>query len=190
MLINPATIDPLALPSVSLQERSQLPARSCIYFAIDSQGVVQYIGRTVNLKNRWSSHHCYGHLKRIGNVRIAYIEVSDHNLLAEIENALISHFNPPLNTFQLWSKSYQNIPPGAVKIRRYTDIEISGLGGKIKQARKADGRSVEVLAGEADISRSYWHDIEAERIRDALPEDTLRKIERVLGIDLGVKFDD
>ncbi|MDZ8086396.1 MAG: helix-turn-helix transcriptional regulator [Nostoc sp. DedQUE12b] len=77
-----------------------------------------------------------------------------------------------------------------MKIRRYTDIEISGLGGKIRQARKADGRSVEVLAGEADISRSYWHDIEAERIRDALPEDTLRKIERVLGIDLGVKFDD
>ncbi|MGF2037355.1 MAG: helix-turn-helix domain-containing protein [Nostoc sp. CmiVER01] len=190
MAINPATIDPLALPSVSLQERSQLPARSCIYFAIDSHGVVQYIGRTVNLKNRWSSHHCYGYLKRIGNVRIAYIEVSDHNLLAEIEDALISHFNPLLNTFQLWSKSYQNIPPGAVKIRRYTDIEISGLGGKIKQARKADGRSVEVLAGEADISRSYWHDIEAERIRDALPEDTLRKIERVLGIDLGVKFDD
>ncbi len=77
-----------------------------------------------------------------------------------------------------------------VKIRRYTDIEIAGLGGKIRQARKADGRSVEVLAGEAEISRSYWHDIEAERIRDALPEDTLRKIERVLGIDLGVKFDD
>ncbi len=77
-----------------------------------------------------------------------------------------------------------------VKIRRYTDIEIEGLGGKIRQARKADGRSVEVLAGEAEISRSYWHDIEAERIRDALPEDTLRKIERVLGINLGVKFDD
>ncbi|QFS52325.1 helix-turn-helix domain-containing protein [Nostoc sphaeroides] len=77
-----------------------------------------------------------------------------------------------------------------MKIRRYTDIEILGLGGKIRQARKADGRSVEVLAGEAEISRSYWHDIEAERIRDALPEDTLRKIERVLGIDLGVKFDD
>ncbi|MCC5624101.1 helix-turn-helix transcriptional regulator [Nostoc sp. CHAB 5715] len=69
-------------------------------------------------------------------------------------------------------------------------MEISGLGGKIRQARKADGRSVEVLAGEAEISRSYWHDIEAERIRDALPEDTLRKIERVLGIDLGVKFND
>ncbi|MEH2177415.1 helix-turn-helix domain-containing protein [Nostoc sp.] len=77
-----------------------------------------------------------------------------------------------------------------MKIRRYTDIEVEGLGAKIRQARKADGRSVEILAGEAEMSRSYWHDIEAERIRDALPEDTLRKIERVLGVDLGAKFDD
>jgi len=46
------------------------------------------------------------------------------------------------------------------------------------------------LAGEAQISRAYWHDIEAERIRDTLPEDTLRKIERVLNVDLEVKFDD
>ncbi|TBR56365.1 XRE family transcriptional regulator [Mastigocladus laminosus UU774] len=77
-----------------------------------------------------------------------------------------------------------------MKIRRYTDVEIEGLGAKIRQARKADGRSVEVLAGEAQMSRAYWHDIEAERVRDALPEDTLRKIERVLNIDLGVKFGD
>lgn len=75
-----------------------------------------------------------------------------------------------------------------VKVRRSIDVEAKGLGGKIKQARKADGRPVEVLASEAEMSRAYWHDIEAERIRDALPEETLRKIERVLNIDLGVKF--
>jgi hypothetical protein len=46
-------------------------------------------------------------------------------------------------------------------------------------------RSVEVLAGEIETNRFYWHDIEAERIRDALPEDTLRKIERVLGVQPG-----
>lgn len=51
-------------------------------------------------------------------------------------------------------------------------------------------RSVEVLAGEIETNRFYWHDIEAERIRDALSEETLRKIERVVGIGLGVKFDD
>jgi transcriptional regulator with XRE-family HTH domain len=76
-----------------------------------------------------------------------------------------------------------------VKIRRYTDVEVKGLGAKIKQARNIDGRSVEILAGEAEISRSYWHDIEAERVRDALPEATLRKIERVLSVDFGVSFD-
>ncbi|WP_414621547.1 helix-turn-helix domain-containing protein [Calothrix sp. CCY 0018] len=77
-----------------------------------------------------------------------------------------------------------------VKIRRYVDVEASGIGEKIKQARKASGRSVEVLAGAAGISRTYWHDVEAERIRDALPENTLRRIEQVLDVDFGVKFDD
>lgn len=77
----------------------------------------------------------------------------------------------------------------AVKVRRSINVEAKGLGEKIKEARKADGRSVEVLAGEAEMSRAYWHDIEGERIRDALPEETLRRIEEVLGVDFGVKFD-
>ncbi|MBD2771170.1 helix-turn-helix transcriptional regulator [Iningainema sp. BLCCT55] len=77
-----------------------------------------------------------------------------------------------------------------MKIRRYTDVAVEGLGAKIRQVRKADGRSVEVLAGKAGISRAYWHDIEAERIRDALPEETFRKIEEVLGVDFGINFDD
>ncbi|MBW4617372.1 MAG: hypothetical protein KME21_29980 [Desmonostoc vinosum HA7617-LM4] len=56
-MINPQTINPLTLPSVALNERSQLPSQPCIYFAIDSQGVVQYIGRTVNLQVRWLKYH-------------------------------------------------------------------------------------------------------------------------------------
>jgi transcriptional regulator with XRE-family HTH domain len=77
-----------------------------------------------------------------------------------------------------------------MKIRRFVEIESEGIGERIKKFRKADGRPIEVLAGESKISRSYWHDIEGERVRDALPEETLRRIERVLNIDLGVKFDD
>lgn len=76
-----------------------------------------------------------------------------------------------------------------VKIRRFVDVEVKGIGERIKQARKADGRSVEVLATEAGISRAYWHDVEAEHVRHALPEETLRKIEKVLGVDFGVRFD-
>lgn len=78
----------------------------------------------------------------------------------------------------------------AVKVRRSIDVEVEGLGAKIQKARKADGRPVEVLAGAAGMSRVHWYDIESEKIRDSLPEETLRKIEEVLNIDLGVKFDD
>lgn len=76
-----------------------------------------------------------------------------------------------------------------MKVRRYIDLEVDGLGERIKKARKKDGRSVEVLAGAVGISRSYWHEIEGERMRDALSEEMLRKIETVLDIDTGVYFE-
>lgn len=77
-----------------------------------------------------------------------------------------------------------------VKVRRSIDLEIEGLGERIREARKSTGRTIESLAGEAGISRVHWYDIERERVRDSLPEDTLRKIERALGVDLKVSFDD
>lgn len=75
-----------------------------------------------------------------------------------------------------------------MKVRRTIDLEISGLGRKIKLAREADKRSLEAICKEVQLSRVYWYDIESERIRGALPEETLRRIEEVLGIDLGVEF--
>ena len=75
-----------------------------------------------------------------------------------------------------------------VKVRRTQDLEVSGLGKKIEEARKADNRSLETLASAAGMSRVYWYDIEKERVRDALPEETLRRIEQVLGVSFGVNF--
>ena len=95
-MIDPATISPETLPSVPLENRIELPTESCIYFAIDSQGVVQYIGRTANLKQRWSGHHQLGDLSLLSGVRIAYLSL-DGSLLVEVEKALISWFKPPLN---------------------------------------------------------------------------------------------
>lgn len=77
-----------------------------------------------------------------------------------------------------------------MKVKRSIERYAPGLGAKIKQAREADKRSVETLCGLAEISRVYWYDIENERIRGSLPEETLRRIERVLGIDLGVDFEE
>lgn len=95
-MFNPSTITPAALPSVSLIDRNRLPSKPCIYFAIDAQGVVQYIGRSANPRKRWRQHHCAPALAEMENVRIAYLLI-DADLLHNVELALIEWFNPPLN---------------------------------------------------------------------------------------------
>jgi hypothetical protein len=94
--VNPAPVDPLALPSLPLTDRSQLPVCPAVYFALDGDRVL-YIGRSVNLQQRWITHHRYSQLKGLNNVRIAWLECSDPSLLPEIEVALIEYFQPSLN---------------------------------------------------------------------------------------------
>lgn len=63
-----------------------------------------------------------------------------------------------------------------MKVRRTIDREAPRLGQRIREARVADGRALEIICAHVGISRVHWYDIEAEKIRNALPEDTLRKI--------------
>jgi len=97
MTINPETLDIKTLPWLPLEEKAAFPKKPAIYFAIDSQGAVQYIGRSVNVRKRWGRHHKYDVLSEIGNVKIAYLFVDVVELLPKIEAALIEWFNPPLN---------------------------------------------------------------------------------------------
>jgi DNA-binding Xre family transcriptional regulator len=96
-MIDPTAIDLTNLPSVALAEKATLPPVLCVYFAIDSQGVVQYIGKAVNLRQRWSSHHKYKKLSKMSEVSIAYLQVEHFELLEDMELALINWFKPPLN---------------------------------------------------------------------------------------------
>jgi len=94
--MNLATINPLTLPSLSLANRSALPPCLAVYFALEGDHVL-YVGRSVNLQQRWITHHRYSQLKGLNNVRIAWLECSDPSLLPEIEAALIEYFQPSLN---------------------------------------------------------------------------------------------
>ncbi|NEO86459.1 MAG: GIY-YIG nuclease family protein [Spirulina sp. SIO3F2] len=96
-MIDPKSITPASLPSVPLGDRQDLPAIAGIYFALDSQGKVQYIGRSVNLQQRWTLHHRTNQLEEMGGIRIAYLVVDDLGLLNSVEEALIEWFDPPLN---------------------------------------------------------------------------------------------
>ncbi|GFE71812.1 helix-turn-helix transcriptional regulator [Chroococcus sp. FPU101] len=68
-------------------------------------------------------------------------------------------------------------------------INVPDLPFRIKATRENDGRSVQVLATLAEISTAYWYQLESGK-RKWVSEDVIRRIEKVLGVDLGVTFDD
>ena len=76
-----------------------------------------------------------------------------------------------------------------MKVRRVTEIEIPDLGEKIKKAREQDPRSLVEICRLVGMTTSNWYRIE-KNIPTYLPIETVQKIEEVLGIDLGVSFDD
>lgn len=77
----------------------------------------------------------------------------------------------------------------AMKVRKTIDIDVPGLGEEIKKARKNSPRSLTALAAEAEMTTANWYAIENEDLK-ALPLETLRRIEGVLKINLGVSFND
>lgn len=99
-MIAPESLDIAALPSLPLSDRKQFPLTACIYFCLDEKGAVQYIGRTGNLNQRWSSHHRMSDLEKACCTKIAYLNVEDASLLREIETTLIEWFCPLLNGCQ------------------------------------------------------------------------------------------
>lgn len=73
-------------------------------------------------------------------------------------------------------------------VRKVTDIKVPGLGEKIKEARLTDRRSLAEICRQIPMSAVNWYKIESEETK-ALPIETLRRIEEVLNIDLGVRME-
>ena len=67
-------------------------------------------------------------------------------------------------------------------------VKFDSLPKQIKEARQKDGRSVQVLATLADISLTYWYQLEADK-RSWVSEEVIRRIEKVLGADFNLRFD-
>lgn len=75
-----------------------------------------------------------------------------------------------------------------MKVRKVIEIEVPKLGDRIREAREADSRSLAEICRQVPMSTMNWYRIEAEETK-ALPIETLKRIEQVLGVDFGVKFD-
>ena len=75
-----------------------------------------------------------------------------------------------------------------MKVRKVIEIEVPKLGSRIRQAREADSRSLAEICRQMPMSTMNWYRIESEETK-ALPVETLERIEEVLGVNFGVKFD-
>jgi len=127
MVFNPESVNLSALPWVTLDTVAGLPARPGIYFAIDRNGSVQYIGRSTNVQNRWKGHHRREELEKLGGVKIVYLLVDSFEMLSEIESALIAWFDPPLNIIGSPSRRTKNL----ASQDRLT-IELKGLRHRVE----------------------------------------------------------
>lgn len=116
------------LPSVYLLDKDNLPNCTAIYFVSDSKGQVLYIGRTVNLVERWRQHHRFNQLKRFNRkdrVSISWMTCSnDLKTLSNLEVEFIKLYKPPLN----WSKV-------VMPVRKITFVE-TALQQSLQQLAK------------------------------------------------------
>ncbi len=98
-MLDVATIQVTDLPCCNIEQRGDLPECKAIYFVLSEAGRILYIGKSVNLFQRWIGHH---RLPQFGEmmVKIAWLELSadvDNAALHAIEKECIKHFKPLTN---------------------------------------------------------------------------------------------
>lgn len=103
----PSDVDLLALPSLLLVERRQLPSLSAVYFVLDGIRILD-IGKSTNLAQKWKAYRGLRQLKdRCGSIRIAWLECDDTRLLSKLESALIDYFKPEISKTKAFLSSPQ-----------------------------------------------------------------------------------
>ncbi len=151
---------------------SAFPRNPAIYFAIDSQGTIQYVGRSLDPKNRWASHHKYEQLEAIGGIKIVYLFVDSIELLPQIESALILWFDPPLNATgkHIVDLKLPSSPQG--------ETARGGIKFKLAEVRKKRGMSQNDLAKTVGMTLQNVQHL--ERRAKSVPFDTLNRLCNVL----------
>lgn len=101
-------LDFAQLPFVLLPQRDRLPCCAAIYFAIDSNDRILYVGQATNLHSRWQGHHRLDQLLRIHKrtpVRLHWLDCRDRlGELNALESFYIQRYHPLLNRTQVPAK--------------------------------------------------------------------------------------
>ena len=119
-----SNFDLFELPCVDLTQLELLPACSAIYFAIDYENRVLYVGLSVNLAERWKTHHRLHQLKEIHEenpVRVAWLVWTEADL-STAEKYFINRYQPLLNGTKV--KITKTIPSEVILRELLTQIRL------------------------------------------------------------------
>lgn len=156
--IAPESVDPFVLPSLPLTERVMLPKFPAVYFVVcAAKKEILYIGKAENLSTRWFNHELYKEFRALSNVRLAWLQVDDKNLLMRIEKSLINYFQPSSN---------RTLPPQTeqqkLALNRYTSAGLKKLSEIVRLARGA--MSYRQFADVTNVSHSTLGRIEHSQV--------------------------
>ncbi|MEH2154195.1 GIY-YIG nuclease family protein [Nostoc sp.] len=97
----------LQLPNISIKNRELLPENSGIYYVLDEQFIVWYVGQAKNLRSRWagdSHHRLYQLQKQRKKQFFIYYELVAESYLNAMERQRIEEYNPQLNGTKIRTK--------------------------------------------------------------------------------------
>ncbi|MBW4443299.1 MAG: GIY-YIG nuclease family protein [Plectolyngbya sp. WJT66-NPBG17] len=85
------------LPAVAIEDAGLLPSLPAVYFVIANERIL-YIGKALNLQQRWKNHHRWGEIFALGvAARLHWLEFNDALLIQLLEQCFINYFDPPMN---------------------------------------------------------------------------------------------
>lgn len=113
------------LPLVEFLKKDQLPETAGIYFVVDRDWKVWYIGKAQNLRTRWLGHHRYEQLEKINKkTHLSLLWYSCENnatTLTQLEDYFIETYHPALNQTKVEAR---RITPAEIELRS-TLVKIS-----------------------------------------------------------------
>lgn len=106
------------LSGIDFPKLEQLPETAGIYFVVDDNKNIWYIGKAQNIKARWIGHHRYAQLNRLNqknHIKILwYRSENDENILTELEKHFINTYHPILNKTKV---EVRQITPAELDLR-------------------------------------------------------------------------
>ena len=131
------------LPSLAFEHRQDLPPIPALYFALNNQREIVYIGETENLRTRFKSHHRARQMG-VGGYRIHWMEMSDADRRASAERQAIAYFRPLWNRTEVPVADTKRVLAYINDVARYMEIDPRELVCKILMewaySRQFEGR--------------------------------------------------